>query len=94
MVIPILFENSDVIAVDKPEGLAAIPERRRQGQSLLDMLSAERGEKLYVVHRLDKETRHHRLRQERQDASLAKSSVRNPGGRQDVLGVDPRHFCQ
>lgn len=56
MVIPILFENSDVIAVDKPEGLAAIPERRRQGQSLLDRLSTERGEKLYVVHRLDKET--------------------------------------
>ena len=56
MVIPILFENSDIIAANKPEGLAAIPERRPQGQSLLDMLSAERGEKLYIVHRLDKET--------------------------------------
>jgi RluA family pseudouridine synthase len=55
-VIPILFENCDITAANKPEGLAAIPERRRQGQSLLDLLSAERGAKLYIVHRLDKET--------------------------------------
>lgn len=54
--IPILFENEDIVAVDKAEGLVAIPERRRQSQSLLDMLSIERGEKLYIVHRLDKET--------------------------------------
>jgi RluA family pseudouridine synthase len=51
-----LFENGDIVAVDKPEGLATIPERRRQTQSLVDRLSTERGEKLYVVHRLDKET--------------------------------------
>ena len=51
-----LFENDDVIVVEKPEGLAAIPTRDGQGGSLLETLLAERGERLYVVHRIDKET--------------------------------------
>jgi len=55
-VIPILFEDDGIVAVDKPEGLAAIPERRPQGGSLLELLEARRAEKLYVVHRIDKET--------------------------------------
>jgi tRNA pseudouridine32 synthase/23S rRNA pseudouridine746 synthase len=55
-VIPILLEDDDVVAVAKPEGLAAIPERRANGRSLLETLSGEREEELYVVHRIDKET--------------------------------------
>ncbi|UCD53111.1 MAG: RluA family pseudouridine synthase [Phycisphaerales bacterium] len=54
--ISILFEDTDVIAVDKPEGLAAIPERHPQGGSLLELLQAQRDEKLFVVHRIDKGT--------------------------------------
>lgn len=54
--VSILFENEDIVVVDKPEGLAAIPERRPQGPSLFERVQAERGERLYVVHRLDKET--------------------------------------
>ena len=54
--IPVLFESEDVVVVDKPEGLASIPERKPQGESLVEVLSAERGEKLYTVHRLDKDT--------------------------------------
>ena len=54
--ISILFEDADVIAVDKPEGLAAIPERCPQAGSLLERLEGERGEKLYIVHRIDKDT--------------------------------------
>jgi len=54
--ISILFEDDDLLAVNKPEGLAAIPERLRRNESLFEILSAERGEKLYIVHRLDKET--------------------------------------
>lgn len=50
----ILFENEEVIVFDKPEGLASIPERGT-GESLLTMLSTRFSEKLYVVHRLDKE---------------------------------------
>ncbi|MBN2128349.1 MAG: RluA family pseudouridine synthase [Sedimentisphaerales bacterium] len=54
--ISILFEDDDLLAVNKPEGIAAIPERLGRNESLFEMLSAERGEKLYIVHRLDNET--------------------------------------
>ncbi len=54
--IPVLYEDEDILAVDKPEGLAAIPERYGQGGSLFELLCAERREKLYIVHRIDKET--------------------------------------
>ncbi|MBN1362982.1 MAG: RluA family pseudouridine synthase [Sedimentisphaerales bacterium] len=54
--VPILFEDDSILAVSKPEGVAAIPERRAKGESLLEMLSDLRSERLYVVHRIDKET--------------------------------------
>ncbi len=53
--IPTLFEDADLLAVNKPEGLASIPERDTTQDSLLALLSASRPAKLYVVHRLDKE---------------------------------------
>ena len=54
--ISILFEDEDVVAVDKPEGLAAIPERNPEADSLLELLESRRDEKLYIVHRIDKDT--------------------------------------
>jgi len=54
-VIPILFENEDVLAVHKPEGLASIPEGRPGRDCLLSLLTALAPDKLYVVHRLDKD---------------------------------------
>ena len=54
--VSILFEDEDVVVVDKPEGLAAIPERRPEADSLLDLLEGQRDEKLYIVHRIDKDT--------------------------------------
>ncbi len=51
----ILFENNDYVGIDKPEGLSCIPERDRSAPSLVRSLEEERGCKLYVVHRLDKE---------------------------------------
>jgi RluA family pseudouridine synthase len=51
----ILFENADVLAASKPEGLAAIPERDRRSESLHQILQALAGTKLYVVHRIDKD---------------------------------------
>ncbi len=51
---PVLFENDDILAVCKPEGLASIPGGKR-GPSLLSLLAPRVQEKLYVVHRLDKE---------------------------------------
>jgi len=54
--IPILYEDDDILAVSKPEALAAIPERHGQGGSLFEVLCEQRGERLYIVHRIDKET--------------------------------------
>jgi tRNA pseudouridine32 synthase/23S rRNA pseudouridine746 synthase len=54
--IRIVYEDDDIVAVDKPEGMAAIPERRPDGSSLFETLCAERGERLYIVHRIDKDT--------------------------------------
>jgi tRNA pseudouridine32 synthase/23S rRNA pseudouridine746 synthase len=53
--IPVLFENEDFLAVNKTEGLASIPERSKEKNSLLALLSPGYSTKLYVVHRLDKE---------------------------------------
>ncbi|MBN1509704.1 MAG: RluA family pseudouridine synthase [Sedimentisphaerales bacterium] len=52
----VLYEDNDIVAVNKPEGLVAVPERRRQSPSLFERLCAERGERLYIVHRIDRET--------------------------------------
>jgi RluA family pseudouridine synthase len=53
--IPIIFENDDLIAVDKPEKLASIPERNREKNSLLKILNDTFQRKFFVVHRLDKQ---------------------------------------
>lgn len=54
--IDVLYEDEDILAVNKPEGAVVVPERRRQEQSLFEMLSARRAQKLYIVHRIDRET--------------------------------------
>lgn len=51
--ISVLFENDDIIGVDKPEGLASTPVQG--GECLLELLSAQYRERLYAVHRLDRE---------------------------------------
>ena len=51
----ILFENAVVLAVNKPEGLSAIPEGVAGRDCLLWQLETQVGHKLYIVHRLDKE---------------------------------------
>jgi RluA family pseudouridine synthase len=53
--ISILFEDADVVAADKPEGLASIPERDKDKDSLLASLSVQLQRTLFVVHRIDKE---------------------------------------
>ncbi len=51
----LLYEDDELLAVDKPAGLATIPERFHS-QCLLNTLQDAAGKKLFVVHRLDKET--------------------------------------
>ncbi|WP_342373921.1 RNA pseudouridine synthase [Myxococcus stipitatus] len=51
----ILFEDGGLLVVDKPPGVPVIP-GRDGGASLRDMLEARRGQKIFVVHRLDRDT--------------------------------------
>lgn len=52
-----LFERDDLIVVNKPAGVTVIPARGEAPADCLSaLLSAERGERLWVVHRIDRET--------------------------------------
>jgi RluA family pseudouridine synthase len=51
----ILFEDDDVVAVSKPEGLASIPESSGGQASLLEQLAPAYPGKIFIVHRLDKD---------------------------------------
>ena len=55
MSIPIVAEDARLLVVDKPEGLSSIPERDLATPCVQRVLEASRGERLLVVHRLDKE---------------------------------------
>jgi RluA family pseudouridine synthase len=55
--IEILHETAGVLAVNKPPGVAVIPARGEpEADSLWRRLEAERGERLWVVHRIDRDT--------------------------------------
>lgn len=51
----IIFENEDIVAVDKPAGLLSIPDREGKETSLKTWLQDKYG-KIFTVHRLDKDT--------------------------------------
>ena len=51
----IVFENDDLIALNKPSGLLSIPDREGKDVSLKTLLREHYGE-IFTVHRLDKET--------------------------------------
>jgi len=50
-----LFEDNDLIALDKPEGLCSIPDRQDKQNNLLSLLAIRLGLRPYVVHRLDRD---------------------------------------
>lgn len=52
----ILFEDADLLAVNKPSGLLSIPDRWDQEKESLHRLLCETRPGLLVVHRLDKDT--------------------------------------
>lgn len=51
----IIYEAADLLAVDKPIGLSSIPERDLAEPSAQRVLEQARHERLFVIHRLDKE---------------------------------------
>lgn len=55
LMIPILFENDEILIVDKPAGLPAQP-GERVGSSVISVVESELGFSPFPIHRLDKET--------------------------------------
>ena len=55
MPIEFLYRDPDVVAVNKPEGVAAVPEHAHDPACLSELLSAAMGIKVMPVHRLDKD---------------------------------------
>lgn len=51
----IIFENNDVIAINKPPGLLSIPDREGREVSLKKILQEKYGQ-IFTVHRLDRDT--------------------------------------
>lgn len=51
----IIFENDDLVAINKPAGLLTIPDREQSEKSLKEMLTEIYGT-IFTVHRLDKDT--------------------------------------
>jgi tRNA pseudouridine32 synthase / 23S rRNA pseudouridine746 synthase len=55
--IAMLAQTADWVAVDKPAGVATVPGRgEEKADSLWGQLEAQRGERLWVCHRLDRDT--------------------------------------
>lgn len=53
----ILYEDNDLVVVNKPAGVLVIPDRYDQNlQSLNKMLESQLKQKVWVVHRLDRDT--------------------------------------
>lgn len=53
--IPIVHEDARLLVVNKPDGISSIPERDPGVPNVQKILEALRCERLFVVHRLDKE---------------------------------------
>lgn len=57
MKIETLYEDDDLIIVNKPAGLLVVPDRfRHELPSLNKLLEAKLGQKIWIVHRLDRDT--------------------------------------
>ena len=59
--LPILFEDDDIIALDKPSGLLSVATEREKGKTAYRLVSdyvamKNRKSRVYVVHRLDEDT--------------------------------------
>jgi 23S rRNA pseudouridine955/2504/2580 synthase/23S rRNA pseudouridine1911/1915/1917 synthase len=54
--VEILYEDSDMLIVNKPPGLLSIPGRNVTEDSVIEYLKRSHDPELYVVHRLDKDT--------------------------------------
>lgn len=54
--LPVIYECEDYLAVNKPAGLLTLPDRYDTAQASLRQLLEDRYERIWVVHRLDRDT--------------------------------------
>ena len=54
--LPIIFENGSFLAINKPAGLLTIPDRHDGSLNSLYKILQQQFKKIFIVHRLDKET--------------------------------------
>ncbi len=59
--VPILYEDDDIIAIDKPSGLLSVATEREKGRTAYRMVSdyitnKDHNARIFVVHRLDEDT--------------------------------------
>lgn len=59
--LPIIYEDDDIIAIDKPSGLLSTPSEREKGHTAYRLISdyvtqKDRNARIFVVHRLDEDT--------------------------------------
>lgn len=54
--IPVLYQESGLLIVDKPAGLLVVPAPGRRGPTLADLLTKQLGIPVMPVHRLDEDT--------------------------------------
>ncbi|MCL4550861.1 MAG: RNA pseudouridine synthase, partial [Bacteroidetes bacterium] len=51
----ILYDDKEIVAVNKPEGIASIAENDTRRDSIHSLLEKKLSQKIFIVHRLDKE---------------------------------------
>ncbi len=54
--LPILYESHAFVVVNKPAGLLTIPDRHDENQPSVQRILGSRTEKIFTVHRIDRET--------------------------------------
>ena len=59
--LPIIYEDDDLIAINKPSGLLSTPSEREKGRTAYRLVSdyvtqEDRNQRIFVVHRLDEDT--------------------------------------
>ena len=83
----ILFENGDMVAVEKPQGMPAQPDRTGDAD-LLSLLSAQMKQELGLVHRLDRPVGGIMVFAKTKQAEAALSKMMQAGGwRKSYLAV-------
>lgn len=55
-VVPILHRDAHLVIVDKPAGVLVVPAPERSAATVVDRLTAQIGQRVFAVHRLDEDT--------------------------------------